>query len=258
MIEQTDHRSIYGINTLYSIRKSLGNTRTNTKVGGSYRGDQIDLSLWHSPNRQRSSVSTDNNVHEVNMAFWLEEDLVLSPHKNIDIYLNRGSRFHSNDAMDVIIAQKINEIKHAMKDASLAEIEQALRQRNFDPLHAGIKTLPRAVGTELGTRISLGQHILASLAGWYLFMEEELVFVGDEGSTEISGATRRIGLDAEIRLQLAPRFLSQGGINFIHPNDLRVLCVTVMSEAALPMKTTLWWLKAILSTICCNLSNKFP
>ncbi len=120
MIEQTDHRTIYGINTLYSIRKSLGNIRTNTKVGGSYRGDQIDLSLWHSPNRQRSSVSTDNNVHEVNMAFWLEEDLVLSPHKNIDIYLNRGSRFHSNDAMDVIIAQKINEIKHGEKETQNA------------------------------------------------------------------------------------------------------------------------------------------
>jgi hypothetical protein len=77
-------------------------------------------------------------------------------------------------------------------------------------------------------------------------MEEELVFVGDEGNTEISGETRRLGLDAEVRMQLArwiwadldlnlsdgryinepaeanyiplaPRFTSQGGINFLHP-----------------------------------------
>ncbi len=77
-------------------------------------------------------------------------------------------------------------------------------------------------------------------------MEEELVFIGDEGSTEISGETRREGIDAEFRMQLArwiwadldlnlsdgrylnepedanyiplaPRFTSQGGLNFRHP-----------------------------------------
>jgi hypothetical protein len=76
-------------------------------------------------------------------------------------------------------------------------------------------------------------------------MEEELVFVGDEGTTEISGRTRRLGFDAEARIQLAswiwadvdvnladgiypdqpggenhiplaPRLTSQGGIHFMH------------------------------------------
>ncbi len=74
-----------------------------------------------------------------------------------------------------------------------------------------------------------------------------MVFVGDEGSTESSGEARRIGIDAEIRLQLArwiwadfdlnlsngrylqepeeanyiplaPRVSSQGGINLQHPS----------------------------------------
>jgi outer membrane receptor protein involved in Fe transport len=77
-------------------------------------------------------------------------------------------------------------------------------------------------------------------------MEEELVFIGDEGSTEISGETRRLGFDAEMRFQLnpwiwadvdvnladgkyldepggadhiplAPRLTSQGGLVFLHP-----------------------------------------
>jgi hypothetical protein len=98
-------------------------------------------------------------------------------------------------------------------------------------------------------RISLGKKALISLAGWFLHMEEELVYIGDEGSTEISGETRRLGLDAEIRLQLAtcrwayadvnfsdgryvgepeganfvplaPRFTSQGGINAQHKSGL--------------------------------------
>jgi outer membrane receptor protein involved in Fe transport len=301
MIEQSDHRTIYGINTNYSLRKTLGRIRSLTKVGGSYRGDNMDVSLWKSPDRIRKSVRTDNNINEVNMAFWLEEDLVfsqlfklqlglrgdyftfhsidhldypefpgnglphasgyaqstilspklnmvLSPASNFDLYLNMGTGFHSNDARDVIIAQRSREIIHAREKQGVdpAEIEHELLARNLDPAQRDIKTLPRAAGVELGTRFSLGTNILISLAGWYLHMEEELVFVGDEGSTEISGETRRKGLDAEIRMQLArwiwvdvdlnlsdgryvnepvdanyiplaPRIASQGGINFLHP-----------------------------------------
>jgi outer membrane receptor protein involved in Fe transport len=178
-------------------------------------------------------------------------NLVISPLKGLDIYLNGGTGFHSNDARDVITAQRISEIIHVgeREGHSTGEINQELVGQNFDPDQANIKTLPRAAGAELGTRISLGTKVLLSLAGWYLHMEEELVFVGDEGSTEISGETRRLGLDAEIRLQfatwiwayadlnisdgryvgeaevanyipLAPRFTSQGGINAQHKSGL--------------------------------------
>ncbi len=299
MIEQTDHRTLYGINTRYSMRKSLGTVRTHTKIGGSFRGDRVGLSLWHSPLRIRNAVQTDDFIQESNMAFWLEEDLVfnrfvrfqvglrgdyftfdvtdhldnpgftgndlphasgyaksailspkfnlvLSPGRNIDIYLNGGTGFHSNDARDVVIAKKIDDIRYTMRNASASEVEQVLRERNLDPLHSGIKTLPRASGTEIGARFSPGKTILASLALWCLHLEEELVFVGDEGRKEASGETRRLGLDAEIRIQLssliwtdvdfnfadgkylhepagsnhislAPRLTSQGGINFLHP-----------------------------------------
>ncbi len=271
MIEQNDHRQIMGLNARYSYYKSLGKVKAYTGVGGSYRGDHIDLSLWNSPDRVRMTPRTDHSVVETNMAFWLEEELifsrlfrmqlglrgdyfvfdvtdnldpaqvtddglphgsgyeqatilspnlnlVLSPARALDIYLNGGTGFHSNDARDVIYAQS-----------------------------SGLKTLPRASGAELGIRAGGGSRILLSFAAWYLHLEEELVFVGDEGTTEASGETRRIGIDAEIRLQLAkwmwadvdlnlsdgryvdepeganyialaPRLSSQGGINFQHPS----------------------------------------
>lgn len=169
----------------------------------------------------------------------------------MDIYLNGGTGFHSNDARDVMIASRIKEIIHAGQNqgASTLEIEQDLLSRNFDPAHENLKTLPRAAGSELGTRIAIGNNMLVSLAGWYLHMEEELVFIGDEGNTEISGETRRLGADAEMRLQLtnwlwadldvnladgrylnapeeanyiplAPRFTSQGGMSFMHPKGI--------------------------------------
>jgi len=271
MIEQNDHRQITGINARYSYYKSVGNILSYTRVGGSYRGDHIDLSLWKSPDRKRFAPLTDHAVNETNMAFWVEEELifsrffrlqlglrgdyfvfdvtdnldaatvpdyglphgsgyeqaaimspnlnlVLSPLRSLDIYLNGGTGFHSNDARDVIIAQS-----------------------------TGLTSLPRATGAELGFRAGSGSRMILTLAGWYLHLEEELVFIGDEGSTESSGETRRLGVDAELRLQvakwiwadldlnlsngryvdepdgadyipLAPRVSSQGGVNFQHPS----------------------------------------
>jgi outer membrane receptor for Fe3+-dicitrate len=304
MIEQNDHRTIYGINTLYSINKSIGNIRSLTKFGASYRGDNIELSLWKSPDRNRLSVQSESSIKEMNMAFRMEENLIFSPRfkiqfglrgdyftfdvldhleypefpgnglphasgysqafimspklnmvwspiKQIDVYINGGTGFHSNDARDIIIANRIREIIHAGENrgASHDEIEQELINRNFDPEHQNIETLPRASGGEIGTRVAIGKNILLSVAGWYLHMEEELVFVGDEGTTEISGQTRRLGIDGEIRLQitkwiwgdldvnfadgryidedegnnyipLAPRLTSQGGLNFLHKSGI--------------------------------------
>ena len=302
MIEQNDHRTISGINTLYSFNKALGNIRSNTKIGGTYRGDNIDLSLWKSPDRSRLAVQTDHTVTEVNMAFWIEEDLVfspkfkiqmglrgdfftfdvqdhldypgfagnglphasgysqstilspnlnivLSPFSNLDIYLNGGTGFHSNDARDIILGNRINEIIYSRTRQGFTsnQIETELQILNFDPEHANMKTLPRAIGSEVGVRLSIGENILLSMAGWYLHLDEELVFIGDEGTTEISGETRRLGTDMELRLQLAkwiwadvdvnfadgiylnepsgenyiplaPRLTSQGGINMKHPS----------------------------------------
>ena len=77
-------------------------------------------------------------------------------------------------------------------------------------------------------------------------MEEELVFVGDVGNTEVSGSTQRLGIDFEARIQLAkwlwadfdlnlakgvyidepvgnnfiplaPNITSTGGLTVIHP-----------------------------------------
>ena len=304
MIEQSDSRNIYGINTRYSFRKSVGDFQFYTKVGTTYRGDKIDVSLWKSPERSRLSVLTDNRVNEVNMAFWVEEDLVfsskfkaqlglrgdyftfdvldhldrpdfpgnglphatgyaqsaiLSPKLNLvwspadplDIYVNMGTGFHSNDARDVVLSARMNDIvRQGEKNGlSASEIDQSLSDRFFDPEHASLKTLPRASGAELGSRIALGNRVLTSVAAWYLHLEEELVYVGDEGSTEASGESRRMGIDLEMRFQLAdwiwadfdlnasdgryvgepdganyvplaPRLTSQGGVNALHPSGI--------------------------------------
>jgi outer membrane receptor protein involved in Fe transport len=302
MIEQTDQRSIFGLNSEYRFRRTLGPVFSTTIFGGGFRADDIGVSLWKSPNRLRQRMDVSADIYERNLFLWAEQEFILSPQwrlqlglrgdyltfnvedqldtspvedvelphasgyhqqsivspklnlaftpfQGTDIYLNGGSGFHSNDARNVVIAQRMREITRNLRrnGADESEIEQELARRHFDPQQSGIRTLPRAVGAELGIRTHLADLVVISVAGRWLQLQEELVFVGDEGTTEASGRTRRIGLDFEGRIQfsswlwgdvdvsisdgrfpdeppgaddiaLAPRSASTGGITAIHPN----------------------------------------
>jgi len=44
--------------------------------------------------------------------------------------------------------------------------------------------------------------LLINAAAWYLYLQQEFLYVGDEGVVEPSGKTRRVGLDISWRYQL--------------------------------------------------------
>lgn len=55
--------------------------------------------------------------------------------------------------------------------------------------------LARATGVEVGLRTKFLDKIDVALDGWYLELEDELIFVGDEGTTESAGRTDRLGVE---------------------------------------------------------------
>lgn len=179
--------------------------------------------------------------------------LVYSPTTRLDLFLNAGSGFHSNDARAVVIDRRAKAIAQRLRDglASEQEIDARLQAQHIDPDHLSAGLLPRAIGAEIGARTRLGAGPVEGLnlaaALWWLDLEEELVYVGDGGMTEPSGQTRRIGLDLEARAQLsdwlwadadvtlsqgelvdepadaneiplAPRVTSEGGLSARHPS----------------------------------------
>lgn len=259
MIEQTDHRTLVGLNSTYRFRRDLHGIVAHTTAGGGFRSDDAAVGLWKSPHRIRTAQHVDADIFERNLYLWLQQEfifsamwrlqvglrgdyftfdvedhldtrptnatdlphasgnhqqsiispkvnLVFSPGSHTDLYLNVGSGFHSNDARNVVIAERIKDLETVLlrQGLSATEIEQTLLARNFDPPQRGIETLPRALGGEVGIRKHLSDHAVVSVAAWGMRLEEELVFVGDAGTTEISGATQRVGFDLEGRVQLAP------------------------------------------------------
>ncbi|MCC7504679.1 MAG: TonB-dependent receptor [Saprospiraceae bacterium] len=102
------------------------------------------------------------------------------------VYAQAGSGFHSNDAR--VILQAANE-----------------------------NILPRALGYEAGVQIKPFDGLLLSLAAWQLDLEQEFVYVGDEGIVEPGGKTRRQGLDVSLRWQPTPWLLFDADYNYTRP-----------------------------------------
>jgi outer membrane receptor protein involved in Fe transport len=90
--------------------------------------------------------------------------------RDAQLFLNWGIGYHSNDARDVV--------------ANPSET-----------------TLPTAMGWEVGWRMPIAEWGELSVAAWWLDLENEFVFVGDEGTTEIRPRSHRDGIELAARAQ---------------------------------------------------------
>ena len=258
MIEQNEHRSMQGFNTNYKFVSSWLGLRQLNKIGGGYRGDIIDIQLWHSPNRVRMNNFTYDDIDEQNLNCWYQQEFVfspkfrmvwglrhdyftfskddkagssldsinnglphatgvsfqsvfspklnfiLSPNKNVDLFLNFGQGFHSNDARDAVIGSRVSELSNTWKNGGMndAQIESRLRKYNFDPGMRNTGTLPKATAGEVGLKSRLFDKLHLSVSAWYLHLDKEFVYSGDGGVAELSSSTQRLGVDAEARLAI--------------------------------------------------------
>lgn len=260
MIEQNEHRTMQGLNASYKFATSWLWLKQINKIGGGYRGDQIDVQLWHSPNRIRMNNFTDDVIDEQNINIWFQQEFifsptirmvwgirhdfftfskddktgnsldstnnrlphasgfayksvfspkvnfVISPSQNLDIFLNFGQGFHSNDARDVVIGSTIAELSSAWKNEGLTsnEIDSRLNKYNFNPAMLNTSTLPKATAGEIGVKGKLLDRIHFASSLWYLYLQREFVYSGDGGVTELSNSTRRLGFDFEARWEIKP------------------------------------------------------
>ena len=103
--------------------------------------------------------------------------LVFAPHRMLDLYLNFGMGFHSNDARIAVQAGR--------------NTPDGLVKNVLPAIYAG----------EIGARFTYKQYLSIAAAVWASYLESETVFVGDDAAFELSNPTRRIGVDVELRAQ---------------------------------------------------------
>lgn len=79
MIEQNEHRTMQGLNANYKFSTTWFGFKQINKIGGGFRGDLIDIQLWHSPNRVRMNDFTNDEIDEQSLNCWIQQEFIFSP-----------------------------------------------------------------------------------------------------------------------------------------------------------------------------------
>jgi hypothetical protein len=214
--EQVDNRWIYGFNASHRWQNHLGSAHAESAVGLQLRYDDIANGLYPTTELQRTGVIRQDDVGQLGAGLWgdtwirfsdewrmnvgLRADyygadvkaylpvnsgdaddwmlnpklsLVYRPWASTEFSLNAGSGFHSNDARGATI--RIDPV-------------------TGEPVQP-VNPLVRARGVDLGVRTFTQGGYHATLTGFWLELDSELLFVGDGGSTEASRPSRRVGVE---------------------------------------------------------------
>lgn len=230
--EQRDDRFVFGGRASHTRSATLFDRRSQVTVGGEVRRDAIaGVGLYRTVARRRLSTIREDGVGQTSGGAYAEVQtqwspvvrttlglrgdvyrwkvdagdpvnggsksdgivnpklsVALGPWRRTELYASAGGGFHSNDGRGATIRQ----------DPVSGEPVEAV-----DPL-------VRARGAEVGLRTLALPRMHTTLAVWGLWIDSELLFIGDAGTTEASRPSRRIGIewDADYR---ATRWLTLDG-----------------------------------------------
>ncbi|MBL7870187.1 MAG: TonB-dependent receptor [Cyclobacteriaceae bacterium] len=262
-IDQKEGRWIYGYRSHYFTNSTLWGKVLKTELGGGIRSDYVNnISLARTIKRDFMSYTKLGDLNEQNLnAFWNEtysatKRLTLNASLRLDFfrfsYLDKLSGIQSASTSKSIASPKFTINYQASAQISFF-FKYGLGFHSNDArvvVDNSVKeTLPRAYGLDLGTEIKLTSKLYINAALWRLDLDQEFVYVGDEGIIEPSGKTKRVGVDLSVRYQinswlftnidlngtnprtkdgiagqnyipLAPTFTTVGGINFHRSNGL--------------------------------------
>ncbi len=214
-IRQVEKRNLAGYSVKYSTTSYAGNTQMQTTVGAGLRYDQTDDSEL-SRTRERVTVITPvmkGDVHELNAYAWIGQSARFSRKFSMDGGL-RFDQFRSvykdklqnerTTASAGIVSPKINFNYQAAPSTRLyVSLGRGFHSNDTRVVvqTGGREVLPAAYGTDIGFIIKPARNVMVQSALWYLKLDQEFVYVGDEGIVEPGGRSRRMGVDLSLRYQ---------------------------------------------------------
>lgn len=215
-IKQKEDRTIVGFNSEYSHAFSSSNMEGNWQAGISLRNDQsLGNELSHTLNRTTILNQIQlGDVYETNVGAYLSANFTFNkwtfnPALRVDYF-----DFKYNDALQTsyktltstksIVSPKLNILYHYADNLQIYVKGGKGFHSNDTRVVIANKTkhiLPSAYGFDAGVIWKPIPQLLVNTAYWYLFLEQEFVYVGDAGIVEPSGKTQRQGVDLSIRYQ---------------------------------------------------------
>ena len=229
-IQQREHRMIYGYKSAYTVGGSIGSKELVTELGGGFRIDDVDdVSLSHTLRRNSLSDIQKGDVNEANINLYLNETLRIS------------------DRWSATAGVRFDHFTFKYKDALLGSVQSADQSivnpklhLNYQPnntshyfvrvgtgFHSndarvvteqrGRQILPRAYGVDIGMNKKISDALFVHAAVWALDLDQEFVYVGDEGIVEPGGKTHRAGVDLSLRYEILPWLFLDTDLNITRP-----------------------------------------
>lgn len=235
-IRQFEKRQIFGVQSEYN-RSFLINDNISTLFQGGVglRYDNVDNNtLERTANRKTSLESLSfGDVDETNLFAYakLEFDVnrfLIQPMLRFDFFNfnyvnNLQTAFERQADTKAIVSPKLNLIYNANQKTQLY-LKSGLGFHSNDTRVVVVEqdrpVLPAAYGADLGANFKPARRLFVNAALWYLFLEQEFVYVGDAGIVEPSGRTRRVGVDLGFRWQLAPSLFANADFNYAVPRSI--------------------------------------
>lgn len=215
-IKQKEKRNILGYNGSYTDVRFAGNVRVTSEAGIAVRYDMTrdsELSRTKTRNILIEPLKL-GDIKELNTAAYLDETFQLSKRFSINAglrwdyfdmsYKDKLANNAVSKANTGIVSPKLN-FHYQLNDKTSLYLTSGKGFHSNDTRVAvqtgGREIVPAAYGSDLGVVLKPTRNLLVNVAAWYLYLEQEFVYVGDEGIVEPSGKTRRMGLDLSVRYQ---------------------------------------------------------
>jgi hypothetical protein len=234
-IKQSEKRSIIGYNSSYIKDHMIGKSNAEFTLGLQIRHDIVkDVELSKTTNRTEVRERIQfGDVKESNLSIFANEFLNLSRHLSLETGL-RFDYFHNQytnkliddskeSASAYIFLPKLNFYYNTSKNLQLyLKSGKGFHSNDTRVVvpQGGRQILPAAYGSDLGLIWKPIPKLIIQPAIWYLWLDQEFVYVGDAGVVEPSGVSRRIGADFTIRYQINNNFFADLDLNITRPRAI--------------------------------------
>lgn len=215
-IKQKEDRDIFGVNTNFETETLFGITPLKLSYGLGLRHDisnnnELSKTINKTTIKERVQLG---DINQTNMDAYINAEFelgkfIIAPALRFDYFkflyndklLNSGRTLSATKS---IVSPKLNFFYNANKNLQWF-LKSGIGFHSNDTRvvvsNSEENILPRAYGLDFGNIWKPTPKLLVNTAVWYLFLEQEFVYVGDAGIVEPSGKTERFGLDFGLRYQ---------------------------------------------------------
>jgi hypothetical protein len=234
-IRQKEERSIYGMNAELNKKVKRYDWDVLFQLGVGFRADATtDSELSHTLNRSTTLERIKlGDINEANAFSYINTEiklgkLLINPAIRLDYFkFNYQDKlapvYRTQSETEVKVSPKLNFIYSQNNDIQFF-VKSGMGFHSNDARvvvqNNGKQILPTAIGTDIGTIWKPFPKLIVNSAIWYLYLEQEFVYVGDAGIIEPSGKSRRMGIDLGLRYQLNDYLYFDADVNYTYARSI--------------------------------------